>query len=304
MLKEYLYLISYRTMTWIVRYLPQKYIHYLLQFFTFFAYFIARKHTKIIYTNLDFAYDHTLDKSTQKKIAKRVYYNLLQTIVSLMEREFITPKQLIENVTFQNDQILIKALKENKKIIFITGHYSNWELVPTAIATKYAMTLTTVGRKLDTPKMDQILVKNREKFGLEMLYREGAVRGTLKALREGKAVCMLPDQALGENQGGIKVTFFGKDVGHSPTASVLARSANAIIIPAFITTDDYKNYTLTFYDPIEPIVTENKEQDIFTMTQAQADITQKVIQAKPEEWFWFHRRWKVYYPELYKKVKE
>ena len=42
-------------------------------------------------------------------------------------------------------------------------------------------------------------------------------------------------------------------------------------------------------------------QDILEATQAQAHITQRVIESSPSSWFWFHKRFKVFYPDIYQK---
>ena len=299
MIVDYFYLALYKFFSFLVKLLPTQLLNLLLKSLARFAFFIDKKHTKIIFANLDLAYNSTLTKEEKESIAKRVYYNLVQTIIGFMRREKLPKEKLLQNITFKNTHILENALKAQKKIVFVTGHYSNWELLPPAITAKFGITLIGVGRKLDSEMMDRVLLKNREQFGVEMLYRKGAMKGLIKSLREGKAVGLLVDQSLGEKQGGIKVDFFGKSVGHSPAASVLARTFETEIIPSFISTDDYEHYTVTFYEPLPLIKTENKEEDIHLMTQAQADITQQVIESKPEEWFWVHKRWKSYHPETY-----
>jgi KDO2-lipid IV(A) lauroyltransferase len=127
------------------------------------------------------------------------------------------------------------------------------------------------------------------------------MKGSIKALKEGKAIGLLLDQHLGARQGGIEVNFFNYKAMHSPAASVLARNFEADMIPAYISTDDYKHYVVTFYEPILFTKTDNKDADLLKMTQAQANIMQEVITNKPEEWFWVHKRWKGFYASMYKR---
>lgn len=265
------------------------------------AYRLDKRHRHVINTNLKLAFGDKLDQPQRDQIGVRTFYNLLQTIIGFMKRYGKTKDELLQPVTFKNEAILQEAIDTNKKIIFVTGHYSNWELLAPAIAAKFGIVLAAVGRKLNSDLMDKVLLKNREQFGVELIYRNGAIKGTIKALKENKAVGLLLDQSLYKHQGSVKVKFFGESVGHSPAASVLARMFDAEVIPVFISTDDYAHYTVTFYPSLPIIKTDNKEEDIRLMTQAQADITQKVIEEKPEEWFWVHKRWKTYCPELYKK---
>jgi KDO2-lipid IV(A) lauroyltransferase len=290
----------YKFFSLLVKFLPTSLLNLILKSLAYIAFRLDKKHTRIISSNLDFALNHQLNNEAKKNIAQRVYYNLIQNIIGLMKRENLPAEKLLKNVQFVNKDILYNALKNKQKIIFITGHYSNWELIPPALTTKFGIELAIIGRKLDSEIMDQILVKNREQYNVKMIYRKGAMKEAIKVLKQNKALGLLLDQHLAEKQGGIKVNFFGKSVTHSPAVSILARNFDAAVIPVFISTDNYENHTLTFYEPLPVIKTDNKEEDILKMTQAQADITQKVIENKPEEWFWVHKRWKAYFPELYK----
>lgn len=265
------------------------------------VYFLDKKHKHIINANLNLAFGDKLTQLQRDVIGKRTFYNLTQTIIGFMRRSGKSKEKFLQNVTFKNEHILQNAIDNHKKIIFVTGHYSNWELLPPAITSKFGITLVGIGRQLDSLLMDKVLIKNREQFGVEMLYRRGGMKGSIKALKEGKAIGLLLDQHLGARQGGIEINFFNHKAMHSPAASVLARNFEADMIPAYISTHDYKHYVVTFYEPILFVKTDNKDADLLKMTQAQANIMQEVITSKPEEWFWVHKRWKGFYAPMYKR---
>jgi len=300
---DYLYLFTYNSFAFLAKVLPIGVMNSLLKGLSSFTYRVDKKHHHIINANLKLAFGDKLTQKERDNIGKRVFYNLLQTIIGFMRRNGRSGDELLQNIAFKNEHILQEFIEKKKKILFVTGHYSNWELLPLAITAKFGIKLVGVGRKLDSNLMDKILKKNREQFGVEMLYRKGAVKGMIKALREKKAVGLLLDQHLGAKQGGVEVEFFGHKALHSPAGAILARSMDIEAIPAYISTDDYINYTVTFYPPLPVIKTKDKEADILAMTQAQAQIMEDVIRAKPDEWFWVHKRWKGFYPELYSRVR-
>jgi KDO2-lipid IV(A) lauroyltransferase len=298
---DYLYLFLYKLFTLLAKILPKRVMDSLLKALARFAYRVDKKHHHIINANLKLAFG---DKFTQKRrdeIGIRVFYNLLQTIIGFMRRERESRDDIIKNIEFKNSHILQNAIDSNQKIIFITGHYSNWELLAPATSAKFNMNIVGVGRKLDSDLMDRVLKKNREQFGIEMVYRKGGIKGIIRALKSGKAVGLLLDQHLGAKQGGIEVDFFNHKVLHSPSASILARNFKATLIPSYISTDDYINYIVTFYKPLSYIKTQNRNQDIIDMTQAQAKIMEDVIRDRPDEWFWVHKRWKGFYLDIYKQ---
>jgi len=262
-----------------------------------FIYLIDKKHRKIAKVNLDLAYEESLSKEEKEKIIKECYFNLTYSLVDFVKNQGISKEALLQKVTFENESILSDALHSGKKVILMTGHYGNWELIPLSIAAKFG-SITGIGRKLDSAIMNAVLKQNREQFGIEMLDKKGAMKPMINVLKNGKILGLLVDQNTTENEG-LLVDFFGKPVRHTPSAAILGRRFDALIIPVFITTEDHLHYKVTFYDAIITKKTQNKERDILESVQKQAKVTEEVIRKKPQEWFWLHKRWKNQFEDFY-----
>ena len=288
---DYLYFGFYKFFAFILKVLPRDIMIKLMRGISWFAYTISKKHQKIINTNLDIAFNNTLNKEEKKAYGISAFMNLLDTTLGIIERDGMSKEEVIKNVTFEGEEIVKKYQDAGKKIIFITGHQGNWELLSQSIAIKFDLTLVGVGRKLDSNLMDKILKENRERFNVEMVYKKGAMKGCIRALGQKKAVGILVDQSIRKNQS-IEVDFFNHPATHTPLASILSRKFEIDLIPAFISTDDYKNYHVKIYEPIKTIKTESQEEDLKELTQAQANAMQRTIEAHPKEWFWMHKRWK------------
>ena len=266
------------------------------------VYSISKKHQQIIHTNLDIAFNKTLTPKEKKSYGISAFTNLLDTTLGIIARDGMKKNKVIENVTFEGEEIVKHYQDAGKKIIFITGHQGNWELLSQSIAIKFDLTLVGVGRKLDSDLMDKVLKENRERFNVEMVYKKGAMKGCIKALSQNKAVGILVDQSIRKNQS-IEVDFFEHPVTHTPLASILSRKFEIDLIPAFISTNDYVNYHVKIYEPIKSLKTDNQEEDLAKLTQAQANAMQVAIEAHPKEWFWMHKRWKNTLENIYKAKK-
>lgn len=277
---------------------PKFILNFLLNSFASFIYFFDKKHRKIIKVNLDLAYENRISDDKKTKIAKDCYRNLVYVLADFIKNQGISKEEILKKVSFINSEILEKALLENKKIIIMTAHYGNWELLSLSIAAKFTP-LSIVGRDLDSKVMNKILAKNREQFDIELLSKSGAMKGMVKALKSNRPVGLLVDQNT-QSSEGILIDFFGKKARHTSSAAILAKKFDAIILPAFIKTYDHAQYIVEFFEPITVSNTDNKDEDIKECVQKQADITQKIIEEKPEEWFWHHKRWKNQYEGLYK----
>jgi KDO2-lipid IV(A) lauroyltransferase len=296
---DYFYLGIYKFFALLLKVLSRKSVIKLMRSISWFAYHLSVKHRKIIHTNLDIAFNKSLTKKEKKEFGISSFINLLDTTLGIISRDRIQKKEIIKNLTFEGEEIVKHYQDASKKIIFVTGHQGNWELLSQAIAINFDFTVVGVGRKLDSDLMDEILKNNREKFNVEMVYKKGAMKGTIKALSQNKAVGILVDQAIHPKQS-IEVDFFGEPATHTPLASILSRKFDIDLIPAFISTEDYIHYHIKIYEPIKSIKTDNHDEDLRQLTQAQANAIQVAIEAHPKEWFWMHKRWKNTTENIYK----
>lgn len=293
-----IYVLLFKTFRFLIRVLPQRVTYGFAKVLAWIIYMFDKKHRKIAKVNLDLAYGENMSEEEKERIVKAVYLNLVLSLVDFVRNQGISREELLGKVTFENDEVLKKALDEGRKVILVTAHYGNWELVALSIAAKFGK-MTIIGRDLDAPSMNEILKENREQFDIELIDKTGAMKSMIAALKNDRMLGLLVDQNTAANEG-LLINFFDKPARHTPSAAILARRFDAVIIPVFMTTEDHQHYTLTFYDPIETDKSEDKEQDILDSVQKQATITEHVIREKPEEWFWLHQRWKNQFEEYYK----
>jgi len=294
---DFLYLSSFNIFQWFVRHTPDFIKFPAIKGLAKLAYLLDSKHKRVAKVNLDLAYEDKLSDDEKYEIIKKCYENMVFNLADFVENQGISKDRLLSKVEFENSEIVEDAKKSGKPIIFMTAHYGNWELLALAIAAKFGA-LSIVGRPLDSKVMDEILKRNREQFNIELIPKKGAMRPLIKALKDGRSAGLLVDQNTTDSEGML-IDFFGKKARHTPAVAILAKRMNAIIIPAFIQTNDHNSYTINFYSPLEMKDSGNKDQDILENIQAQADITEQVIRQKPDEWFWFHRRWKNQYRDKY-----
>ena len=296
-MRDMLYVTLFYLFRFVIRILPDRIMGKFVTLLARAVFYIDKKHRHIAEVNLNLAYGDTMGQAQKTAIIKATYENLLLMLIDFVKNQGILEEKLLEKVTFHNDMVIQKALAKGEKIILLTAHYGNWELLPLALAAKYAP-LTAVGRKLDSSAMDAILQKNREQFNIEIVEKKGAMREMIAVLKNNRMLGLLVDQNTSENEG-ILVDFFSKPARHTPAAAILSRRFDAVILPVFISTVSHNAYEITFYEPIYTEKTEDSEKDIRVSVQKQAKITEDVIRQRPQEWFWLHKRWKNQFEELY-----
>ena len=293
-----LYLAGFYTLKFFIFLLPSSLRDLLAKFLAFAFMKLKKKRFHIVITNLNLAFGESKTKEEKLEIAKKCYYNFAKYLgINFILNQNTTKQKVLEKVGFKNEHYLFEALKLDRPIIVTTAHFGQWELFSLAMAARFGA-VSVLGRKLDSKVMNKILSANRSQFDVELIDKDGGARDILKALKARRLVGILVDQNTAPNDG-IKVKFFGKDVLHTPAASVLAQKTNALIINAFIYQKD-ENISEICFSPAIDISTFDKEEAVQKATQMQCSACEEMVRARPEEYFWFHQRFKRFYEKEYK----
>ena len=293
-----LYLAGFYTLKFLIFILPSSLQNLLAKFLAFAFMKLKKKRFHVVMTNLDLAFGETKSKEEKLEIAKKCYYNFAKYLgINFILNQNTTKQKILKQVVFKNEHFLLDAMKSGRPIIVTTAHFGQWEIFPLAVAAHFGPS-SVLGRKLDSSVMDKILRANRAQFDVELIDKDGGAKDILKALKARRIVGILVDQNTAPKDG-IKVQFFGKDVLHTPAASVLAQKTNALIINAFIYQKGENLNEICFEQPID-ISTFDKEDAVQKATQMQCSACEEMVRAKPEEYFWFHQRFKRFYENEYK----
>jgi len=293
-----LYLAGFYTLKFLIFIMPSSLQKMLAKFLAFAFMKLKKKRFHVVMTNLDLAFGETKTKEEKLEIAKKCYYNFAKYLgINFILNQNTTKQKILEQVVFKNEHFLLDAIKSGRPIIVTTAHFGQWEIFGLAVAAHFGPS-SVLGRRLDSSIMDKILRANRSQFDVELIDKDGGAKDILKALKARRIVGILVDQNTAPKDG-IKVQFFGKDVLHTPAASVLAQKTNALIINAFIYQKGENLNEICFEQPID-ISTFDKEDAVQKATQMQCSACEEMVRARPEEYFWFHQRFKRFYENEYK----
>jgi len=164
-----------------------------------------------------------------------------------------------------------------------TGHFGNWEIFG-AVFHYLDIPLAAVMRPPDTIWFRRHIEKMRRDFNIEPIEKKNALPLAMKAVRRGRAVAFLSDQAAGRH--GIPIPFMGQQAWTFTAPAALAKKLDVPL---------YAGYSTRLGDGIryrcftEPISTEG---DVETITRRLNEALEQYVRAAPEQWWWFHKRFK------------
>lgn len=289
--KDYLYLSAYYMLKILVSIMPNFILNFLAFCISKIVFKLNKKHRKIIDINLTICFPLKNEKE-RKQLSFKIYNNFAKFGLDCIKNQNTSKEKILNKIVFDNEEILNNALKERKNIIFTTAHYGNWELLSLAYAAKFGA-ISIVGKQLKSEKMTQILAKNRTQFDIELIDKKGGLKKMLSAIKNKRTLGILTDQDCTDNES-IKLDFFGKKVNYQMGASVLAKKTGAVIIPAFIYMGNDKKFHIKFFKTLDPL-----NSSIEELTKYQAKCCEEMIKFKPDEYFFFHRRFASYDEKLY-----
>jgi Kdo2-lipid IVA lauroyltransferase/acyltransferase len=296
-LKDKLYFVAFYAFKAIIKALPLLLVKAILKLISHIAYRTLSKQKRVIFANLDMAFEDRMSADQKENIALACFENIALYLADFVANQNLTKEELLAKSSIENPSVAQGLIEKYGKAVMVSAHFGNWELLPHTVAATHNHPMIAVGRELDAASLQDTLTKSREQMGVEVINKHGAMRKLVKALRDDKLVGILVDQNTADEEG-ILIDFFGKKARHTTVASVLARRFDIPIIPAYIFTDGAKS-VLRYYEPIFVDKSENVDADIAKATQAQADALEKAILEDPKQWFWFHKRWKNQYEEIY-----
>lgn len=259
------------------------------------AHILAFSRNRIIQANLTFAFGEELTSEQKHEIEYYCYRNLALNFLQVMENRRNSAETLKTQVTFKNRETVDTLLRENRGIIFVSAHFGNWELGGAALSSLITP-VSSIYKEFSTSAFDPYLLEARTNHQMKLAEKNGALKHIAKALKGGRSILLMIDQASNERTG-VSVNFFGHKTYQTSTPAQLAHKFNAPIVGVYIVSNDEQHYTITFEKPIE--VSGNDEASIIEATQIQADQVEKVIRTNPKLWFWCHKRWKGEYQDIY-----
>ncbi|WGM38436.1 lysophospholipid acyltransferase family protein [Caulobacter sp. NIBR1757] len=196
----------------------------------------------------------------------------------------------------------MQAIRDGgKPVVFVSGHLSNWEVMPAAIVDSGVVCQMTY-RAANNPYVDKRIRDSRARYGVRLFAPKGGdgARELLEGMKKGESVALMNDQKF--NRGGVAAPFFGREVMAAPGPSRLALRFGTVLQPMSVQRLKGARFRAVVHEPIEVPDTGDKTADIAAGVAAVTKFVEDQVRERPGEWFWVHRRWpKAAYVELAEK---
>ena len=224
-----------------------------------------------------------LNKFQRNEILKGMWINYGKIFAEYL---FIKDIKNSENLIIENQEILEILKKESKPVIFVSGHFNNFELMAMHIE-KSGIDLAAIYRPLNNKFLNPIMERIRKKYICKKQIKKG-ISGTkelLQNFKNGTSIALMIDQRVSQ---GIKSNFFNKEALTTTIPAQFVKKFNSKIVPIYIERIKNSNFKLKIYEPLNF----DKNDTLEKITLDLNKILEKMIINKPDQWIWTHNRWK------------
>ena len=285
-----------------------KYFKYFIQFIlTFISFFIFKflgpnlsskisgkifekigpyfRSKEIIHLNIKRAIPN-INSTDLKKITKLMWNNYGRVFAEFMFIKDFRAGKLVKNIKVEGQNILETVKSSNKPVIFVSGHFSNFELMAMHLE-KSGIELSAIYRPLNNIFLNIFMERLRTKYICKNQIKKGI--GGLKKLlvlkKKNVSTALMIDQRVSE---GILSNFFNEKALTTTIPAQLIKKFDIPVIPIYIERLNGINFKITINEPIKFPT----DSSVETITNYLNKVLEKMIMEKPESWIWSHNRWK------------
>ena len=241
---------------------------------------------KLCHSNISKAFTK-INFDEKSKILKKMWFNYGSMFAEYMFiKNFRNDNQYSKRIMIENQNILDQIKKNSKPVIFISGHFNNFELMAMHIE-KSGIDLAAIYRPLNNIFLNPIMENIRKKYICKNQIKKG-ISGTkeiLKCFKNNTSVALMIDQRVSE---GIKCNFFNEEASTTTIPAQFVKKFDANIVPIYIERINIYNFKLKIYKPLKF----SKDDTIENITLKLNKILEEMILKNPGQWIWTHNRWK------------
>lgn len=240
---------------------------------------------KIIHKNIKRVFPD-INKEKLNKIKSSMWNNYGRVFAEYMFIKNFRNGKLSKNIIIDGEEILNDIKKNNQKVIFISGHFSNFELMAMQIDKK-ELNIAAIYRPLNNVFLNNIMERIRTKYICKNQIKKGigGLRELIRFNKQNYSTALMIDQRVSQ---GIKTNFFGEKAFTTTIPAQLIKKFSIPVVPIFIERYEGLKFKMKVYNPINF----SNEDTIENITTQLNKTLENMIINNPNNWIWTHNRWK------------
>ena len=221
------------------------------------------------------------------KLIKKMWENYGRIFSEYMFIQKFRSKELEKYLNINGKKILEEIQKNNKPVIFISGHFNNFELMAMQLEL-FGIKLSAIYRPLNNIFLNKTMENLRKNFICKNQIKKGigGTREVIKAISKNTSIALMIDQRVTEGKESL---LFNMPTYTTTIPAQLVKKYNCPVVPIYIERKNKIYFDMTVESPIHF----TKNDDIQSITQKLNTWLEKKILINPDQWIWTHNKWKL-----------
>ena len=227
-----------------------------------------------------------MSKTDKEIIINNMWSNYGKTFIEYIYLSSFQKKT--NHINIKNKKVIDEIIKENKPVVFVSGHFANYELMSMEV-TRANIKLATIYRPLNNIFLNPFMEYLRKSFVCKNQIKKGlnGVKESLEYMKQGYSIALMVDQRVSE---GPRMSFFNGEAHTTTLPAQLSSRFNCKIVPIYISRNKNDKFEMEILDPISILENEKKNKEL--IMKKVNKIIEKLILRDPSQWILTHNRWK------------
>jgi KDO2-lipid IV(A) lauroyltransferase len=245
--------------------------------------------------NLAAVFGTEMSPRERRRVTRGSYRTAVRSIVLMFHLQPLTPARYATfvRITPEDDARFAALMAAHPKIVLVSGHFGNWELLLAARSIlSYAPPFAYLAESTGSPAVDALLDRLRDRGSGGGALRKRGAMALKKALEVGRSVSLLVDRNVRGNLGGQYVPFLGIPARTTPLSAKLARWHDVPLAVALMLPEGPNRWRLWISGNLAADRTDDEETDVAATVARVNDVLSRAIREHPDAWCWMLKRWK------------
>jgi len=283
-----------KLVAWLVNVVPRRLAIFVGGWLGLTAWRLSRRDRHRTVRHLSLVYGDQLTHREKLTIGRSFFVNSGRNVVDVLRFKQHFASEIKPLVDVDGMEHFVAAWKRGQGVIGVTGHIGNFEVLAAFIQSE-GYDSAVIGRELYDPRLDRLLIENRQAVGLTNIATTDSPKRVIGWLRQGNALGVLIDTDSHRVRGEF-IPAFGR-WSYTPVGqSILGLKTGAAFVPiACLRTPDNR-YQLVIKPAVEIEPSGDFDADVYNVTLKCTRVLEEIIRANPDQWPWQHNRWRTRRP--------
>jgi lipopolysaccharide heptosyltransferase II len=257
-----------------------------------FAWVVGVSYRQLARRNMEIAFGREQSPAEIDALVRKHFISLGANVFAGFRLARMSREEIRAVIEVDGVEEFARLVQSGRGVVSIVTHLGNWELLSLTSPIIFPCPSGSIYQRLGNPFIDAEVRAQRARLGMSLFERKEGFQDAIKMLREGGTVGVLVDQHAGD--AGVWVPFFGRLASTSSLAAMLALRTGAAAMTVTAHTIGPARWRVSIGAPIES----TQRRDPLALTAEINRAVERLIQLKPEDWFWVHNRWKTPKPKF------